>query len=121
MNDYQEQLLENYHNPKNYGKPEFEYTHSATASNISCGDEITVWLKVNDKNIISDISFDGEGCSISIATASLLFDYIKGKNISEISKLSEEFITNMIGINLTISRIKCALLSSESLKLSLKK
>jgi nitrogen fixation NifU-like protein len=116
MNEYQEQLLDNYHNPKNYGKPSFPYTHSAKVSNLSCGDELRVWLKVNTDNVIEDISFEGEGCSISIATASLLYELLKGKNLSFIQSLDELFAQNLIGIPLTLSRIKCATLSIESLK-----
>ena len=91
MNEYQEQLLENYHNPKNFGKPKFNSTHSAKVANLSCGDELQVWLKVSGDGLIENISFNGEGCSISIATASLLYEALLGKNISLINTLDENF------------------------------
>ena len=119
MNEYQEQLLEHYHNPKNFGEPSFTPTNSAKVTNLSCGDELEVWLKINTDGLIEDISFTGEGCSISIATASLLYDTLKGKNIDYIKTLNEDFAVDLIGIPLTISRIKCAALSVDALKKSL--
>lgn len=120
MNEYQEQLLDNYHNPRNFGKPNFDYTHTAKVSNLSCGDELQVWLKVSS-GIVEDICFEGEGCSISIATASLLYSEIKGKSIEDIITFKDDYSTSLVGIPLTISRIKCALLSLEAVKNSLQK
>lgn len=121
MNEFQEQLLDNYHNPKNFGKPKFAFTHTAKISNLSCGDELQVWLKVSNDEVVEDISFEGEGCSISIASASLLYDKLIGKSIRDILALSDDYSTNLVGIPLTISRIKCAVLSLEAVRNSLKK
>lgn len=119
MNDYQEQLLENYHNPKNFGEPTFEFTHTAKVSNLSCGDELQVWLKVSGDGAIEDICFFGEGCSISIATASLLYELLKGKTLDHVNALSDDYSIELIGIPLTMSRIKCAVLSLEAVKNSI--
>lgn len=121
MNDSQLNLLENYHNPKNFGKPDFVFTHTAKLSNLSCGDEIEVWLKINKDNVVEAVAFGGEGCSIAIGTASILLDAIKGKNVSHLLSLSENYPVELIGIPLTVSRLKCALLSLESVKQALKK
>lgn len=118
MNEFQEQLLDHYHNPRHFGEPLFMPTHSAKASNLSCGDELEMWFKVNTDNIIEDISFKGEGCSISIASTSLLCEYLKGKSVSEMNSLNQEYVLNMIGIPLTISRMKCALLPLDALQKS---
>lgn len=120
MNEYQEQLLENYHNPKNFGKPKFIHTHTAKVSNLSCGDELQVWLKVSGDGVIEDICFYGEGCSISIATASLLYDQLKGETLARVSSLGDDYSTELIGIPLTMSRIKCAVLSLEAVKNTIK-
>jgi nitrogen fixation protein NifU and related proteins len=119
MNEYQEQLLENYHNPKNFGEPIFKPTHKTKVSNPVCGDELELWLKVNNE-VIEDLSFKGEGCSISIATASMVYDLIKGKDLAFVSSLSQSFVLDLIGLKLTPTRVKCALLSIEALKDSLK-
>ncbi len=119
MNDYQEQLLEHYHNPRNFRNTSFVATHSARSANLSCGDEIEIWLKVNKDGVIEDVSFDGEGCSISIASTSLLLDSIKGKTISEVNSLKDDYALSLIGIPLTMSRIKCALLPLDALKKSI--
>ena len=59
MTDYQEQLLDHYHNPRNFGEPSFTPTNTAKLANLSCGDELQVWLKINIDNVIEDISFSG--------------------------------------------------------------
>lgn len=118
MNEYQQQILENYRNPANFGKPKFAYTHTLSLENKSCGDKITLYLKVKD-GLIKDISFEGEGCSISIATASLLYSAVKDKTVSEIESITLDDVLDMIGIELTSARIKCANLSLEALKSSL--
>lgn len=87
--------------------------------NKLCGDTIKMDI-VADKDIITDIAFLGEGCLISQATASLLIDKIKQvKKISKIKKIDKDTLLNLLGIPLTHSRIKCALLSLETLQKAL--
>jgi nitrogen fixation NifU-like protein len=109
MNDFQEQILDNYKNPRNFGKPGWVPTHSAKLQNLTCGDEIEMFLDVQDGKI-KDISFLGEGCSIAIATASLLSSELKGRYIADISNFQEQELFNLVGIELTTSRKNCALL-----------
>lgn len=68
-----------------------------------------------ENNSIKDVRFSGEGCAISQATASMLTDYVQGKSLEELRKIPKEFIMNMIGIELSPNRLKCALLPWEAL------
>ena len=112
MNIYQQQILDNYHNPRNFGAPD-RYDHSYKLENLSCGDEITIYLQV-ENNTIAQAYFDGEGCAISIASASLLTEYLEEKTLDELRKLQEQDILEILGIQLTTSRMRCATLSLEA-------
>ena len=81
-------------NPRNKGKCE-GYTNDAKAHNPLCGDKVHIYLKLNNEKSIEDLSFEGEGCAISLASASILTEVTKGKDLSFIKKLSEDFL-NMI-------------------------
>lgn len=116
MTEQQEYLLDHYHNPRNFGLPKFEFTHYAKALNASCGDEIEVWINVGDDNKIADIAFNGEGCSIAIASASLLTEDIKHKDLLVIQSLDNNYIRDLLQITLTPSRIRCSTLIIEALK-----
>ena len=116
MNEYQQQLLDHYHNPRNFGKPNFVPTSNSKSSNLSCGDEIELWLSITEGGLITDVAFGGEGCSICIASSSLFYEFLKGKNIKEMDNIDEDFVLGLVGIPLTISRIKCALLPLDAFK-----
>jgi len=119
MNEFQENILDHYKNPRNFGKPAWEPTSSQQAQNISCGDEVKIYTRIDD-NVIKDLAFEGEGCSISIASASIITQEFKNKSREDILSLTDdEFIKNYIGIELTTSRRKCALLALDALKHSL--
>lgn len=117
MNEYQQQILDHYKNPHHYGKLE-DFNHTLKLQNLSCGDEIEVFLKVEDSKIV-DASFLGVGCSISIAASSLLLDEIIGKDINVVKQLTIENILEMLGIKLTMTRQKCAYLSLETVQKAL--
>ena len=91
---YQEIILDHGKNPRNKGKCE-GYTNDAKAHNPLCGDKVHIYLKLNNEKLIEDLSFEGEGCAISLASASILTEVTKGKDLSFIKKLSEDFL-NMI-------------------------
>ena len=119
MNEFQENILDHYKNPRNFGKPLWSFNSVQEAKNISCGDEIKIYVEKNDSHI-NHIAFEGEGCSISIASASIISEVFINKPVSEILDLSDdEFIKKYIGIELTLSRRKCALLAFSALKQSL--
>ncbi|MBI3281191.1 MAG: SUF system NifU family Fe-S cluster assembly protein [Acidobacteria bacterium] len=114
MNIYQEDILDHYENPSNYGSlenPDISYEED----NPLCGDKIRMELKVED-GIITDIRFSGYGCTISRASASMLTERIKGQRLDDVKKMSKDDILEMLGIPLGPVRLKCALLSLKVLK-----
>lgn len=114
MNIYQEELLDHYENPSNYGTlPNPDISHEE--DNPLCGDKIRIDLIVED-DIIKEVRFSGHGCTISQAAASMLTEEIEGKSLTEIKKLSRDDILDMIGIPLGPVRVKCALLALKVLK-----
>lgn len=115
MNEQQEVILDNYKNPKNASNPDWEPTHKGVAQNLSCGDSIEIKLLVKE-DVIKDIRFIGEGCSIAIASASMLTEKAKGQKVKEIKGLTIEDVLEIVGIELTMSRQKCALLSLDALQ-----
>ena len=91
---YQEIILDHGKNPRNKGKCD-GFTNDAKAHNPLCGDKVHIFLKLNNEKLVEDLSFEGEGCAISLASASILTELTKGKALSFIKKISEDFL-NMI-------------------------
>ncbi len=111
---YREIILDHYQHPHNHGtlsEPDISYEDS----NPLCGDKIRIDLKVKD-NIVLDVKFSGKGCAISQASASMLTDELIGKSLDEIKKIDKDFVFNMLGIPLSPTRVKCALLSLKVVK-----
>lgn len=116
---YRENILENYKNPKNFEKTKDKPTNIATGYNTLCGDKINVEMVI-DNNKLKEIGFSGSGCAISIASASLLGEKIKGMDVSKIKKLKKETILNLLEIPIGQVRLKCALLPLETIQKALK-
>lgn len=93
---YQQVILEHNRKPKNFGKPE-HYTHTAEGYNPLCGDHLTVYVTVDDKKQINDVHFEGDGCAISRASASMMTASLKGKSLTEAQTLFDEFHRLIIG------------------------
>ena len=91
---YQEIILEHGKNPRNLGKTE-NFNKDAKGNNPLCGDNVHVYLKLNDQRKVEDISFEGSGCAISMASASIMTEIIKGKQFNIAKKIQEDFL-NMI-------------------------
>jgi len=113
---YSEIILDHFKNPHNFGRLEGADAH-AMDYNPSCGDEVELFLKVKDGKIF-DVKFMGRGCAISQASASMLTDAIKGMKASDVSKLDGKFVTNLLGVEFSPMRLKCAHLSVGVLKLA---
>ena len=110
---YQQVILDHYKRPRNFHKlPDANRT--AAGNNPLCGDEVNVQLSI-ENNIIKDVKYNGSACMVSIVSSSLISDFIKGKTINEVQKISQDDVLNIIGINLTTSRIKCATLVLDAL------
>jgi len=112
---YRQELLELYRNPQNRGVMLKPHMH-ALETNPLCGDQVEIFLRFDDKGKVKDATFDGKGCVISMASTSLLLSKILGKTRKEIQDMTTEDILDLIGINLTPSRVKCAVLPLSTLK-----
>ena len=114
---YKETILDHFRHPRNYGDLP-DANARAKDSNVLCGDVIEIQLRIK-VNRIDEARFRGEGCAISIATASMLTEFAKGKSISEIKKLGKEELIKLLGADPGPGRIECALLGLEVLKAAL--
>ncbi len=88
-------------------------------SNPLCGDRLRLTLRLGPDHRITELAWDGEGCAISQASASMLGEMVIGKTLDEIRKITKQDIFDMIGVPLTINRVKCALLSLRVLMIGL--
>lgn len=113
MSIYQELILDHYRNPRNATVLE-DATGEISLNNPLCGDKITLQIKEDEGRII-DVGYKATGCAISVASASMLSEYVLGKTKEELQKLDKDFIIELIGIELSPNRIKCALLPLEAL------
>ncbi|MCO5191140.1 MAG: iron-sulfur cluster assembly scaffold protein [Anaerolineae bacterium] len=112
---YREQIIDLYENPLNYGeidRPSFTYEED----NPLCGDVIRIDVVLDDDNRVADVKWSGDGCAISQAAASLLTDEIKGKTLAEVRNFDKDQLLDLLGIQLSMMRVKCALLSLKVLK-----
>ena len=91
---YKEIILEHGKSPRNFGKCK-KYTHEAKGHNPLCGDQVQVYLKLNNKKKVEDLSFEGSGCAISIASTSIMTELVKGKSKDIAKKIVFDFL-NMI-------------------------
>ncbi|MDH5404680.1 MAG: iron-sulfur cluster assembly scaffold protein [Candidatus Heimdallarchaeota archaeon] len=109
MSIYQDQIIDHYKYPRNFislKNPTLEYGDA----NPVCGDEIHLYIQLDNQEKVERIGFQGKGCAISMASASLLTELLEEMTISEMKKLTNEDIKEMLGISLTPVRLKCAIL-----------
>jgi nitrogen fixation protein NifU and related proteins len=139
MNDlrelYQEVIFDHYSKPRNHHVLDCA-NHRAKGHNPLCGDQVTVYLKVAD-DVIEDLSFEGAGCAISTASASLMTEALKGKKIAEVEHLFDDFhkmvttdedeahpelgkLEALAGVREFPARVKCATLAWHTLQAALK-
>jgi nitrogen fixation NifU-like protein len=114
---YRDYILEHYRRPHNFGVLE-EATNRSEGANPLCGDRVTMMLGVRD-GIIADVAFTGRGCAISQASASLLTDEVKGKRVDDVARLTSQDLLDLLGIEISPARLKCALLSLDTLERAL--
>jgi nitrogen fixation NifU-like protein len=112
---YQENILDHYKNPRNYGVLEgADISHEEY--NPLCGDRLTIQLKIGPDDRVEAVRFHGHGCAISQASASMLTEMIEGKTLDEVKAIGKEDILEALGIPIGPVRLKCALLSLKALK-----
>ena len=112
---YREEILSHYKRPHNWGPmdaPDLEFEDS----NPLCGDELKVQIKVDGDNRVEELRFSGHGCAISQASASMASDEVIGMPVDELVRLDKSFILDLLGIDISATRMKCALLSLKVLK-----
>jgi len=112
---YREEILSHYKRPHNWGTLEdpdlaFEDT------NPLCGDQLKVMLNVGEDGKVADVRFDGHGCAISQAAASMASDELVGMAVDDLVKLDRSFVLDLLGIDISATRMKCALLSLKVIK-----
>lgn len=112
---YQENILDHYENPHNRGTMDHP-TMEFRDLNPLCGDEVCIQARLDEKGCLAEICFDGKGCVISLASASMLMEEVEGKPIEEIKKMDRQTMLDLLGISLTTMRVKCAMLPLRTLE-----
>ncbi len=115
---YTEIILDYYRHPRNKGQLENPQI-SAKDSNPLCGDVIEIQMVLDGGSKVKEVKYNGQGCAISQASASMLTEMIQGKTLDEIRKVSKDDILSLIGGQLSAVRLKCALLSLKVMKTGL--
>lgn len=107
---YRDYILEHYKEPHHFGELE---NPDLTAHDVNplCGDELGVHLKVDESGTITDLAFHGKGCAISQASASIASDELIGMKVDDVAKLDAEWLIDLLGIDISPTRRKCALLN----------
>ena len=114
---YRDYILEHYRRPHNFGVLDGA-TISQEGANPLCGDRITLQLRVRN-GVIDGVGFTGRGCAISQASASLLTDEIKGKPVADVEAFRADDLLDLLGIDISPARLKCAMLSHDTLQKAL--
>lgn len=110
---YRQQILDHYKNPRNYGELE-DPTFSHTGENPTCGDTIQIDVVLaDDEETIERIAFSGDGCAISQASASLLTEKLRGMALTELHELDRDDVIDMLGVEISPMRVKCAVLAEK--------
>ena len=107
---YRDYILEHYKSPHHFGSLE-QHDLEAHDVNPLCGDELKVELAVDENGVITDIAFEGTGCAISQASASIASDEYIGMKLDDVTKLNHEWIEDLLGIDISPTRKKCAQLN----------
>ena len=112
---YREQILEHYKRPHNFGRlaePDLEFEDT----NPFCGDEQHVFIRLDAEDRVSEVAFEGKGCAISTAATSMLTDELTGMTRQEVVHLPKDFVLDLLGIDISATRMKCALLGLKVVK-----
>ncbi len=112
---YRDQILEHYKRPHNFGALE-DFDLEFEDTNPFCGDEQQVRIKLDDEGRVAEVRFEGKGCAISTAASSLLSDELAGKTREELLRLDKDFVLELLGIEISATRMKCALLGLKVVK-----
>ena len=112
---YRDQILDHYKHPHHWGELE-DADLEFYDTNPLCGDELRVQLKLDDEGRVAEVGFSGQGCAISQASASLVSDELEGMTVEELMRLDRAFVLELLGVSISATRMKCALLSLKVVK-----
>ena len=112
---YREQILEHYKRPHNFGRLD-HYDLEFEDSNPFCGDEQHVFITLDSDDRVSDVCFEGKGCAISTAATSMLTEELAGLTREELVRLDKDYVLELLGIDISATRMKCALLGLKVVK-----
>lgn len=112
---YREQIIDLYESPMNHGELD-PHDFSYEEDNPLCGDVIRIDVRLDDEQRVAEVAWSGDGCAISQASASLLTEEIKGMTLAEVKNFDKDTLLELIGVPLSMARVKCALLSLKVLK-----
>lgn len=112
---YREEILEHYRHPMNFGSLK-KASRSASVSNPLCGDRISLQVRVDSKGVVREVAFEGSGCALSIASASLFTEWMRGKNLERLKKTGESQIQKLIKAPISPARLYCALFPYTALR-----
>ena len=115
FNLYQENILDHYESPYNRGTmtdPTLEFR----GLNPLCGDEVCVQARLDEQGRLAEVCFEGKGCVISLASASMLMEEVEGKPLPEVKQMDRQTMLDLLGIPLTTMRVKCAMLALRTLE-----
>ena len=110
---YQDTILSHNKKPRNF-RVLADANHEADGHNPLCGDELTLYARVNDKGRVEEVTFQGSGCAISKASASLMTDFVKGKTLDEAEKIKNTEIVDEL--SLPPVKIHCSVLAEDAIK-----
>ncbi|HLM31936.1 MAG TPA: iron-sulfur cluster assembly scaffold protein [Solirubrobacterales bacterium] len=112
---YRENILDHYKRPRHFRRPDvFDLEFEDT--NPFCGDEQHVFITLDDRGRVADVSFEGKGCAISTAATSMLTEELAGKTREQLVRLEKDFVLDLLGIDISATRMKCALLGLKVIK-----
>jgi nitrogen fixation NifU-like protein len=113
--EYIEFLLDHFNNPRNKGPLE-DPDILVNGGNPGCGDVVTLYLKLDNQDRITDIKFEGHGCTISMAAASFLTETVQGKTLEQVRQMSYDELIDTLGREVVQSRLRCATLAFDTLQ-----
>jgi nitrogen fixation protein NifU and related proteins len=112
---YQDNILDHYENPSHWGTLEHP-TFEIRDLNPLCGDEVRIQARLDDAGRLAAVYFEGKGCVISLAAASMLMEEVEGKTLDEVKKMGRQDMLDLLGVPLTTMRVKCAMLPLRALE-----
>jgi nitrogen fixation protein NifU and related proteins len=112
---YQDNIMDHYESPSHRGTLEHP-TFEIRDLNPLCGDEVRIQARLDDESRLVAVRFEGKGCVISLAAASMLMEEVEGKTLDEAKKMGRQAMLDLLGVPLTMMRVKCAMLPLRALE-----